>query len=120
MKNITSFILVLISFSAFAQNHFVRFNNAGYKTNGIKTLIINADESLYSKVWSISINDSIVLKGQIKKSITGKGDHTNFPFNYKVDFSSIKFIAWENILIGGKEIKASECSVGTSFSTLSL
>ena len=92
MKNTISCILALISFSAFAQNHFVRFNNAGYKTNGIKSLIINADESLYSRVWSISINDSIVLKGQIKKSITGKGDHTNFPFNYKVDFSSIKFV----------------------------
>lgn len=72
------------------QEYFVRYNYAGYKTLGKKSLIINSTYSISSKPWTISMGDSILLNGLIKKSITGKGDHTNFPFNYKVDFSSIK------------------------------
>lgn len=72
-----------------AQEHYVRYNQAGYKKGNPKSLIINAEENLSGSEWTITRNDSVVLKGNIKKSLTGKGDHTNLPFNYKVDFSSL-------------------------------
>lgn len=73
-----------------AQEHFVRYNQAGYKTLGKKSLIINSSHSLNGTSWSISHGDSVILNGVVKKSITGKGDHTNFPYNYKLDFSSVQ------------------------------
>ena len=73
-----------------AQEHFVRYNQAGYKTLGKKSLIINSSHSLNGTSWSISHGDSVILNGVVKKSITGKGDHTNFLYNYKLDFSSVQ------------------------------
>ncbi len=73
-----------------AQEHFIRYNQAGYKTFGEKSLIINSNKNLTDKIWNIYFEDSILLSGKIKNSLTAKGDHTNFPFNYRVNFSSIQ------------------------------
>ena len=81
---------LFLTFKHNAQEHYVRYNEAGYKPNGKKSLIINSSHSMANKNYTISFGDSNLIYGKIKKSITGKGDHTNFSFNHKVDFSSIK------------------------------
>ena len=88
----TTFLIfgLFVTSAISAQEYFVRYNQAGYKTLGKKSLIINSSHSINGKSWSISFRDSVILNGVIKKSITGKGDHTNFPYNYKVDFSSVQ------------------------------
>lgn len=87
------FILcLLLSGSALAQKDslFVRWNQAGYFTKGPKTVVINSYKSLQNQKWSIHSGDSVVLSGALKKSVTGKGDHTNFDYNYKIDFSALQ------------------------------
>ena len=89
MKLSFASFLVLCSLIVFGQEHYVRYNQAGYKLNNSKSLIINSSDNLINNEWTFTKGDSIILKGALKKSITGKGDHTNFPFNYKVNFSAI-------------------------------
>jgi len=85
-------IIVLLTFLGnlvIAQNFYVRYNQAGFSTEGKKSLVINAEKSLKNNKWQIFKNDSLVLFGELGQSIAGKGDHTNFDFNYKIDFSRI-------------------------------
>ncbi len=90
MKTTLLIFTLFVTYAISAQEYFLRYNQAGYKTFGKKSLIINSTHSLNNKPWSISFRDSIIITGLIKKSIIGKGDHTNFPYNYKLDFSSLQ------------------------------
>ena len=83
-------LLNILTFSINAQNFHVRYNQAGYMNKAPKNFIINADYSLNGLKWEILKGDSSISNGQLQKSIAGKGDHTNFNFNYAVDFSAIE------------------------------
>lgn len=110
MKLLNTALALLISSLAFSQDFYVRFNEAGYKTVGNKSLVINSNISLSDKAWSITKSDSTILSGAIKKSITGKGDHTNFPFNYRVNFSELHVSGKYSFTIEGtsKEIEINQ------------
>ncbi len=84
------FILSILTFSINAQKIYVRYNQAGYMNKAPKNFIINADYSLNGLKWEILKGDSSISNGQLLKSITKKGDHTSFNFNYTVNFSSIE------------------------------
>ncbi len=89
LKHLIIVLLTFLGNLVIAQDFYVRYNQAGYSTEGKKSLIINAEKSLKNNKWQIFKNDSLVLSGELGQSITGKGDHTNFDFNYKIDFSRI-------------------------------
>lgn len=82
---------LLLATSIFAQQDslFVRWNQAGYFSKGPKSVIINSYNNLKGKAWFIKKGDSTLLKGAIKQFLTSRGDHTNFKYNYKIDFSGI-------------------------------
>lgn len=92
MKIPTLFLLTLISNFLFAQELFVRYNHAGYDVNAPKSLIICSNSDLKDVQWSFKFNQEIVKSGAIEVSETGKGNHTNFNYNYTIQFSDLKTI----------------------------
>lgn len=90
MKLLFTLFITFISICTYGQDIHVRYNAAGYKTEGKKSIIVCSNSDLDSVEWDFVQADSSVLSGNLKKSLTGKGDHTNFKFNYSIDFSSIK------------------------------
>lgn len=103
MKRFLAFLFILCSTFLFAQEHYVRYNQAGYKIGNPKSIIINATENLTGNYWELLKGDSVVVKGEIGKSLTGRGDHTNLPFNYKIDFSSVNKEAIYSFNFAGKK-----------------
>lgn len=49
-----------------------------------------SDEDLSTSNWVVSKNNKTVLEGVLGSSVTGVGNHMPKPFNYEVDFSSVK------------------------------
>lgn len=91
----------------FTQHYFIqaeiypRYNHAGYATKGNKSFIILSDENLKGLKWSIKNSTStIVLEGTFALSLSNISDHTPKPFNYEIDFSSIKKTGVYTISIG--------------------
>lgn len=90
MKLIISLLLFISAQVSIGQSQFIRYNQAGYLTKAPKNLVVNSNVDLKGKAWEIKLNDESILKGNLPSSSTGKGKHTNFDFNYTVDFSSIQ------------------------------
>ncbi len=80
---------------------FPRYNMAGYVSSASKHCMVMSDESLEGVVWKIINKESkLELEGVFDKSLAGKSAHTPKPFNYKIDFSTLKQEGKYKILIG--------------------
>ncbi|WP_299247499.1 glycoside hydrolase family 9 protein [uncultured Cytophaga sp.] len=93
----TRFISALLFF--FIQQTFLqadiypRYNHAGYPSKSNKSCIILSDESLNGKRWTIkNSSDLTVAEGIFSISTSAISEHTPKPFNYEIEFSSLKKI----------------------------
>ncbi len=73
----------------------LRYNHLGYNPSRKKRIIVMAGEDIKGRTWAIM---KATKKGKTKKvqsgsfgaSVYGRGQHTPMPFNYIVDFSTLK------------------------------
>ncbi|WP_033417894.1 glycoside hydrolase family 9 protein [Cytophaga aurantiaca] len=88
---ITLVFLFLIQHTFLRAEIYPRYNHAGYAAKATKSCMILSDENLSGQQWSIkNAGSAIVLKGIFSISISGISEHTPKPFNYEVEFSSLK------------------------------
>jgi len=78
-----------------ASTVFLRYNRVGYNPQRQKRMIVMAQKDIKGQEWTISKSagkgsSSKVASGTLGASVYGKGDHTPLPFNYTVDFSSVR------------------------------
>ena len=89
MRLLHSLFFLLLALNNFA-DVFIRYNHLGYLPNQSKTIVIMSDEEIGSSSWTLSKNNEILLNGTLGISTTSAGNHMPKPFNYKVDFSTVK------------------------------
>lgn len=77
-------LLFISSHFVNGQNIYVRYNQAGFKSNRAPVFVINADEQIKDLKWKVDSAGVTIAKGELGKPFTGKGDHSNFAFNYEV------------------------------------
>ncbi|MFP4418492.1 MAG: glycoside hydrolase family 9 protein [Chitinispirillaceae bacterium] len=68
---------------------YIRHNQAGYRPDRPKSLIIISTNDLEGRQWSIHDSSGDILSGTIAKSIAGEGTHTSHPFNHEINFSEL-------------------------------
>ena len=101
-------IRILLILPLFFSQHYViqaeiypRYNLAGYACKANKSCIILSDENLKEQKWIIKTpSDAIVLEGVFSTSISSTSAHTPKPFNYELEFSSLKKEGIYTISIG--------------------
>ncbi|MGM0462408.1 MAG: glycoside hydrolase family 9 protein [Fibrobacterota bacterium] len=71
------------------QSLHLRCNQAGYRPQRPKSLVIMSQEDQAGVPWQIIHEDDTVLSGIVAESQTGAGDHTSHAYNHVVDFSSL-------------------------------
>lgn len=69
----------------------VRWNQAGYRPDRPKRLVLMADRDLAGEAWRVVTADTgqVVLSGEVGPSVVGEGAHTPLPFNHPVDVSAL-------------------------------
>jgi len=85
-------LTMLLTFSDYIYAEiYPRYNHAGYSSKEAKSCIILSDENLTGQKWHIKNTSSVlVLQGIFSTSLSGISEHTPKPFNYEIDFSSLK------------------------------
>lgn len=83
--------LMILSTSVYSDS-FIRFNQAGYRPDRPKSLVIISTSDLAGQNWSIANGSLVLLQGVVPASIKGKGDHTSHSYNYIIDFSSLHVV----------------------------
>ena len=76
---------------------FLRWNQAGYAPERLKTLVAMSTADLTGRPWRIECAEAApgtepaapILQGQFGPSLLGVGDHTPLPFNHTADFGAL-------------------------------
>ncbi len=79
---------LILSVQLSAQTY-LRYNQAGYRPDRPKSLVIISCDDLSGQSWTLYEDSVEILSGKINESIAGRGDHTSHPYNHVVDFSSL-------------------------------
>lgn len=98
-------ICMMLSITSFAQEIFVRYNQAGYKPSNLGAFIVQSDTSLNGVKWVIDSAGSELKNGYLKSSLTGKGVHTNLNYNYKVELPKGVQSGDHSFIINGRSYK---------------
>lgn len=80
--------MIVISHPVSAE-FFIRYNQAGYRPDRPKSLVLISSSDLEGISWSIGNQSSVVLQGNVAASVVEKSDHTSHPFNHTIDFSGL-------------------------------
>jgi hypothetical protein len=84
---------------------YLRYNLLGYTPDRQKRMVIMAERDIAGKDWSIvnEETDEVVMRGRLDGSIGGISGHMPLPYNYVVDFSSLKEIGTYKFITEGTE-----------------
>lgn len=96
-------ILVVVALPISAEFH-IRYNQAGFRPDRPKSLVLISTSDLAGTSWSIEHQSSVVKKGTVSASVTGKGDHTSHSYNHVVDFSDLTTPGHYTFKTGGQEV----------------
>lgn len=89
MKTLQVLLFLIITNYSFCDFH-VRFNHLGYNPESPKKIIVMSDEDLTNTPWALSRNNTLITEGKLATSETSIGHHMPKPYNYTIDFTSLK------------------------------
>ena len=100
MKRLIILLLLLLQFTGFAKIY-LRYNLVGYEPDRSKQVIVMATTDESSTNWTITDSaKTVVLKGVLGNSETGKGAHMPMAFNYSINFSKLKTVGKYQLTVG--------------------
>ena len=71
---------------------YVRYNYLGFTPSRQKRLIVMSERNLNGREWTITKEETetVVMRGRYGSSVSGVSGHMPLPFNYVVDFSTLR------------------------------
>ncbi len=104
MNRIIVLLSLFISFGVKSEV-FIRYNHLGYSPSSEKRAIVMSGEDLKGISWELKNDNKIIQTGSFDKSIAGVTKHTSHPFNYEIDFSTLKGLGTYQISVGSKSVQ---------------